>query len=75
MSAALQPYVKKLDDALAEKNMLTEYLQIAQDKTGLPKRNIVLGMFESHHIIMYRLIFCFSEYGYNTPKMCYCFFG
>ena len=56
MSAALQPYVKKLDDALAEKNMLTEYLQIAQDKTGLPKRNIVLGMFESHHT-MNQIIF------------------
>lgn len=43
MSAALQPYVKKLDDVLAEKNIMTEYLQIAEDKTGLPKRNIVLG--------------------------------
>ena len=58
MSAALQPYVKKLDDALAEKNMLTEYLQIAQDKTGLPKRNIVLGMVKSHHI-MYQINFLF----------------
>ena len=43
MSAALAPYIEKLDAALAEKNVVTDYLNIAQEKTGLPKRNIVLG--------------------------------
>lgn len=44
MSAALAPYVEKLDAALAEKNIVTDYLDIAEAKTGLPKRNIVFGL-------------------------------
>ena len=47
MSAALAPYIEKLDAALAEKNVVTDYLNIAQEKTGLPKRNIVLGELET----------------------------
>jgi len=43
MSAALAPYIQKLDAALAEKNIFTDYLNIAEAKTGLPKRNVVLG--------------------------------
>jgi len=43
MSAALAPYVEKLDMALAEKNIVTDYLTIAEEKSGVPKRNIVLG--------------------------------
>ncbi len=43
MSGALAPYFEKLDAALAEKNVLTDYLNLAEAKTGLPKRNIVLG--------------------------------
>jgi len=43
MTAALAPYMEKLDNCLAEKNVLTEYLDLAESKTGLPKRNIVLG--------------------------------
>ena len=45
MSAALAPYLEKLDVALADKNVFTDYLNIAEQKTGLPKRNIVLGKF------------------------------
>lgn len=45
MSAALAPYLEKLDIALAEKNVFTDYLNLAEEKTGLPKRNIVLGKF------------------------------
>lgn len=43
MSAALAPYVEKLDAALAEKNILTDHLNMVEAKTGLQKRNIVLG--------------------------------
>lgn len=43
MTAALAPYMEKLDNCLAEKNVLTEYLDLAESKTGLTKRNIVLG--------------------------------
>ena len=43
MSAALSPYMEKLDAALADNNVLTEYLGIAEAKTGISKRNIVLG--------------------------------
>lgn len=43
MSAALAPYIEKLDAALADKNIFTDYLNIAEAKTGLPKRNVVLG--------------------------------
>lgn len=43
MTTALAPYLEKLDACLAEKNVLTEYLDLAEAKTGLPKRNIVLG--------------------------------
>jgi len=42
MSGALAPYLEKIDAALAEKNVLTDYLNLAEEKTGLPKRNIVL---------------------------------
>ena len=52
MSAALAPYIEKLDAALAEKNVVTDYLNMAQEKTGLPKRNIVLG-----ELITFLLIF------------------
>ena len=44
MTAALAPYMEKLDVALAEKNIVTDYLAMAEEKSGVPKRNIVLGM-------------------------------
>ena len=47
MSAALAPYIEKLDAALEDKNVVTDYLNLAQEKTGLPKRNIVLGKFSN----------------------------
>lgn len=43
MSAALAPYIQRIDAVLAEKNVFTDYLGIAEAKTGLSKRNIVLG--------------------------------
>ena len=43
MTAALAPYMEKLDAVLAEKNVLTEHLNMAEEKTGVSKRNIVLG--------------------------------
>lgn len=43
MSSALAPYIEKIDAALAEKNVCTEYLDLAEAKTGVSKRNLVLG--------------------------------
>jgi len=43
MTAALAPYMEKLDAVLAEKNVLTEHLNMAEEKTGVSKSNIVLG--------------------------------
>jgi len=43
MAAALAPYMEKLDAALAEKNVFTDYIGVAEAKTGVSKRNIVLG--------------------------------
>ena len=52
MSAALAPYIEKLDAALEDKNVVTDYLNLAQEKTGLPKRNIVLGKFSNLSILV-----------------------
>jgi len=44
MAGALQPYFGKLDACLAEKNAVTDLLNQVEEKTGLAKRNIVLGL-------------------------------
>lgn len=43
MSAALEPYIQRLDAVLEDKNPFTDGLNAAEQKTGISRRNLVLG--------------------------------
>ena len=44
MSTALEPYIQRLDAVLQDKNPFTDALTTAEQKSGISKRNLVLGI-------------------------------
>ncbi len=45
MSAQVQGYIDKVEKLLHEKNKFTEYLTIAEQKTGVKRLYLVAGLF------------------------------